>query len=181
MKLTATYVLIGINIVIFLLETSQGGSTNRDVAMKFGAQYTPYVRRGQWYRLITSMFLHFGFIHLLCNMYSLSARTGSGEVLQDISGPVSDFRTCGKLLSIIKKSKPDSTGCPRGAPGRSSAFWGLIGRCLPGYGGVSLYGILRVLAINAFYAFSNRSINAMAHLGGLIAGIVVTACLLLVL
>ena len=101
MKLTATYVLIGINIVIFLLETSQGGSTNRDVAMKFGAQYTPYVRRGQWYRLITSMFLHFGFIHLLCNMYSLS---NLGTALE---------RFFGIPLFLV-------------LPGRSSAFWGLI-------------------------------------------------------
>ena len=186
MKLTATYVLIGINIVIFLLETSQGGSTNRDVAMKFGAQYTPYVRRGQWYRLITSMFLHFGFIHLLCNMYSLSNLGPALErffgiplflVLYLISG------LAGNLLSYYKEIK---TGQYRLSAGASGAVFGLLGAylvfaVLPGYGGVSLYGILRVLAIKAFYAFSNRSINAMAHLGGLIAGIVVTACLLLVL
>ena len=68
----ATYILIGINILVFLAETAGGGSTDRNVALKFGAQYTPYIRQGQWYRLFTSMFLHFGFLHLICNMYSLS-------------------------------------------------------------------------------------------------------------
>lgn len=132
------------------------------------------------------MFLHFGFIHLLCNMYSLSNLGPALErffgiplflVLYLISG------LAGNLLSYYKEIK---TGQYRLSAGASGAVFGLLGAylvfaVLPGYGGVSLYGILRVLAINAFYAFSNRSINAMAHLGGLIAGIVVTACLLLVL
>jgi rhomboid protease GluP len=68
--------------------------------------------------------------------------------------------------------------------GASGAIFGLLGSylifaLLPGYGGVSLYGILRVLGINAFYAFANRGINAIAHLGGLIGGIAVTLILLL--
>ena len=49
----------------------KGGAQNQEVALKFGAQYTPYIQQGQWYRLFTSMFLHFGFLHLICNMYSL--------------------------------------------------------------------------------------------------------------
>jgi rhomboid protease GluP len=71
MRLSATYILIGINILIFAAETMAGGTENREIALKFGAQYTPYVKKGQWYRMFTSMFLHFGFIHLICNMYSL--------------------------------------------------------------------------------------------------------------
>ena len=46
-----TTILIIINIVIFLLETKDGGSTNRDVALKYGAQYQPLVRAlGYWSR-----------------------------------------------------------------------------------------------------------------------------------
>jgi rhomboid protease GluP len=68
-----TTILIIINIGIFLLETKDGGSTNRDVALKYGAQYQPLIRQGQYYRLFTAMFLHFGVYHLLFNMYALSA------------------------------------------------------------------------------------------------------------
>ena len=58
-----TTILIIINVGIFLLETKDGGSTNRDVALKYGAQYQPLIRQGQYYRLFTAMFLHFGIYH----------------------------------------------------------------------------------------------------------------------
>ena len=63
-----TYIIIGINILLFAAESMKGGAQNQEVALKFGAQYTPYIQQGQWYRLFTSMFLHFGFLHLICNM-----------------------------------------------------------------------------------------------------------------
>ena len=80
-----TTILIVINIVIFLLETKDGGSTNRDVALKYGAQYQPYIQQGQYYRLFTAMFLHFGVYHLLLNMYALSA---IGPAVDYVCGPV---------------------------------------------------------------------------------------------
>ena len=42
-----TTILIIINVGIFLLETKDGGSTNRGVALKYGAQYQPLIRQGQ--------------------------------------------------------------------------------------------------------------------------------------
>ncbi len=184
MRLSATYILIGINILIFAAETMAGGTENREIALKFGAQYTPYVKKGQWYRMFTSMFLHFGFIHLICNMYSLY---NLGPALEHFFGIplflllylVSGL--CGNLLSYAVETR---SGKNKISAGASGAIFGLLGSylifaLLPGYGGVSLYGILRVLGINAFYAFANRGINAIAHLGGLIGGIAVTLILLL--
>ena len=84
-----TTVLIVINIVIFLLETKDGGSTNRDVAIKYGVQYQPLIRQGQYYRLFTAMFLHFGVYHLLFNMYALS-----------VIGPAVDY-VCGSVIFLI--------------------------------------------------------------------------------
>ena len=84
-----TTILIIINIVIFLLETKDGGSTNRDVALKYGAQYQPFIRQGQYYRLFTAMFLHFGVYHLLFNMYALS-----------VIGPAVDY-VCGPVIFLI--------------------------------------------------------------------------------
>ena len=67
MNLSVTYmsvtnILIGINLLVFAAETLAGGSLNRETALKFGAMYPPYIKRGQWYRMFTSMFLHFGFL-----------------------------------------------------------------------------------------------------------------------
>jgi rhomboid protease GluP len=68
--------------------------------------------------------------------------------------------------------------------GASGAVFGLLGAYLvialwPGYGGVSLYSVLQVLAINLLYTFSNKRINARAHVGGLIGGIAIMTFILL--
>ena len=67
------------------METKDGGSTNRDVALKYGVQYLPYIKIGQYYRLFTAMFLHFGPSHLLFNMYALSV---IGPAVERVCGPV---------------------------------------------------------------------------------------------
>ena len=41
MRLSVTYILIGINILIFAAETMAGGSRNKDTALRFGVMYTP--------------------------------------------------------------------------------------------------------------------------------------------
>lgn len=162
-----------------------GGSLNRETALRFGAMYPPSVKKGEWYRLFTAMFLHFGFLHLMCNMYSLY-NLGPGLehflglplflVLYVVSG------LSGNILSYAVEIRRGRSNLSAGASG---AIFGLLGAyllfaLLPGYGGVSLYGILRVLAINVVYTLSNRSINAMAHLGGLIGGILTTLLFLLI-
>lgn len=48
-----TVILILINVLIFLMETVAGGSTKTEVALRFGAQYTPYIDEGQWWRIFT--------------------------------------------------------------------------------------------------------------------------------
>ena len=48
--------------VVFLLLTYAGGSTNPDVLLDFGASYSPYFRRGEYWRLVMPMFLHVGWL-----------------------------------------------------------------------------------------------------------------------
>ena len=180
-----TYIIIGLNILLFAAESMKGGAMNQEVALKFGAQYTPYIQQGQWYRLFTSMFLHFGFLHLICNMYSLYNLGPSLEYFFGIPIFVVLYLASGLAGNILTYVMELRTGRRTLSLGASGAVFGLLGSYLvfalwPGYIGVSLYGILRVLGINAVYAFANRSINAMAHLGGLIAGAAITAGLLLV-
>ena len=67
-----TIILIALNVLMFLLESLAGGSEDIRVALRFGAYYAPYVLGdGEWYRLFTSVFLHFGPEHLGSNMLSL--------------------------------------------------------------------------------------------------------------
>ena len=184
MILPAPYALIGITFIIFAAESMKGGSTNRQVALAFGAQYAPYIKQGQFYRLFTAMFVHFGFLHLICNMYSLY---NLGPALESFFGiPVFLLLylasgLAGNILTYVMELRSGRYNLSAGASG---AVFGLLGSYLvfalwPGYVGVSLYSVLRVLAINALYTFSNRSINARSHVGGLITGAALTAVLLL--
>ena len=67
----ATQLIILVNVFVFLAESCLGGSTNLDVLYRLGALFPPAVRDGQWWRLITSLFLHFGALHLAMNMFAL--------------------------------------------------------------------------------------------------------------
>lgn len=184
MNSPASYILIGINILVFIAESLNGGSTDRNVALRFGAQYTPYIKQGQWFRLFSSMFLHFGYLHLVCNMYSLY---NLGPALENFFGIFAFLflylgsGLAGNLLTYFWEIRTGSCSLSAGASG---AVFGLLGAYLvlalwPGITGVSLYGILRVLLINGVYTFANRNINAKAHLGGMLAGMAVTAVMLL--
>lgn len=63
-----TYAIVIINIVVFLLMTFDGGSTNSETLVRYGAKFGPaIVGLGQYWRLITPIFLHIGLTHLVMN------------------------------------------------------------------------------------------------------------------
>ena len=69
-----TPILIYINIAVFLLMVFLGLgfiSFNGDDLLKWGANYGPLVKNGEWWRLLTSMFVHGGIMHILMNMIGL--------------------------------------------------------------------------------------------------------------
>lgn len=122
-----TVILILINVLIFLMETVAGGSTKTEVALRFGAQYTPYIDEGQWWRIFTSMFMHFGIMHLVCNMYSLYSLGSAAEymlgsvrylILYLVSG------LCGNMSTWYIDGKTKHYSVSAGASG---AIFGLMG------------------------------------------------------
>ncbi|MBL6449173.1 rhomboid family intramembrane serine protease [Fulvivirga sp. 29W222] len=67
-----TYLLLVINISVFGAMIFLGYSTlNIYDLLDWGANFYPYTFKDEWWRLITSMFLHIGFLHLLVNMFTL--------------------------------------------------------------------------------------------------------------
>ncbi len=183
-----TLILIAVNVLIFIAESAAGGSENTDVALKFGAQYTPLIREGhQYYRMLLSMFLHFGFMHILFNMYALynigptiERIFGSGRFLVIYLGA----GICGNLLTYFLETHTENYRISAGASG---AVFGLMGAylvlaLLPRLREYfSLTNILINIGINVLYGLRNRSINMAAHLGGLIGGAVVSYIILLLL
>ena len=67
----ATQIFIALNVFMFVAESCLGGGTNMRVLYRLGALFPPAVRAGEWWRLIASMFLHYGALHLTMNMLGL--------------------------------------------------------------------------------------------------------------
>src|SRR5699024_8230951 len=66
-----TYLLIAINLFMFFLIEMNGGSAHIPTLIEYGAKYNPAMIAGEWWRAISSMFLHIGLLHLFMNMLAL--------------------------------------------------------------------------------------------------------------
>ena len=66
-----TYVLILLNITLFILEMRSGGVTNLNTLDYLGALIPAKIFSGEWWRLLNANFLHYGWIHLGTNMLAL--------------------------------------------------------------------------------------------------------------
>lgn len=174
---TVTSAIIFINVVLFLMMYIFGrGSTDTYTLLKFGANQRGFVLMGEWYRLITSSFLHIGIWHLLFNNYALyvigpHVESYFGKVKYAIIYLFSAI--CGSLLSIIF-----STSISAGASG---AIFGLLGSLVYfGYhyrfliGDVIKSQIIPIIVINIAIGFLSPGIDNAAHIGGLIGGFLIS-------
>jgi membrane associated rhomboid family serine protease len=187
---TITMVLIGINVAVYLAELAAGGSidgTNNWIFFH-GALYGPLVANGDWWRLFTAMFLHYGPLHLGLNMYSLY---WVGTVLERVIGP---WRFLGLYLaSGLAGSAGALILTPNAVTvGASGAIFGILGALfvLERQGHIQSGGqivMLIVLNLVLTFAFSGFALGGSAtglqislggHLGGLIGGAVGTWFLL---
>lgn len=69
-----TPILIDLNLIIFIIMVCSGAgivSIDSEMLVKWGGNYGPLTKDGEWWRLLTSTFLHGGLMHLLMNMYAL--------------------------------------------------------------------------------------------------------------
>jgi rhomboid protease GluP len=198
----ATYVLLGINCAVFLGMLLNGVSVlspTTDQLLHWGANCGPYVLAGgQWWRLITAMFVHVGIIHIATNMWCLWNLGLLAEPLMGPMGVVAAYVLtgfAGNLLSVIVNPglAMDGTHIVLAGPqivgaGASGAIFGLAGVLilllkspllpLPKIEtkrlrwSVIQFSLLN-FAIGLYTAFgpSPVKIDNMAHLGGFLSGL----------
>lgn len=179
-KPIVTYSLILINVVAFMLMYIFGsGSTDTATLVKFGANVPSLIKAGEYYRLITSAFLHIGLLHLLVNCYALYV---IGPQIESFFGKIKYIiiylmsAIFGNLLSILFFN-----GISAGANG---AIFGLLGAMLYfGYhyriylDGVLKSQVIPLIIMNLALGFILSNVNNAAHIGGLIGGILVSGML----
>lgn len=173
-----TYILIGINALIYLLMEIKGGSTDPRILLQFGAKESYLITQGEYWRLIAPIFLHIGFIHFALNSTALHYL---GQITERIYGSFRFFiiylmaGIIGNIISFL--FSPNTIGA-----GASGAIFGLFGALLYfGYVYPSLFfrtmgkDILAVIAINLIFGLAVANIDNYAHIGGLIGGFFVSA------
>jgi len=173
-----TYVLLAVNAVYFGLETLLGGSTAIRTLVQLGAQVNVLVAAGQYWRLVTAMFLHIGLAHLAFNMYALFSL---GRDLEGFYGSLR-FAAIYFISGIAGNVAYYAAGPNAVSAGASGAIFGLVGaeiaflasnRTLFGsFRRQRLLNLAFLVVINLAFGFQNRGINNLAHLGGLVSGLV---------
>jgi membrane associated rhomboid family serine protease len=192
----ATRTLIGINVVVAVISFGTGGLRSiaggglggllgggtplTDAGSVLGlATYgggLHGIAHGEYYRLITAMFLHYGLLHLLLNMYALWFL---GRDLERALGPLRFIALY--LLAGLGGNVAAYLFAPPNAAtaGASTAVFGLMAaifvilRRLK----LSVAPILPVIVINVIFTFTIANISVAGHLGGLAVGAIVAAIL----
>jgi membrane associated rhomboid family serine protease len=177
-----TITIIAINVLVFLADSLLSGGGGFDVfgyggsLVDAGAVYGPAVAAGEWWRLLTSAFLHLGLLHIAFNMYALWL---FGPIIEQLYGHLEYlvlYVLCalgGSVLTILAAPNVPAAGA-------SGAIFGLFGlafvvsrrrhlllgpqaRAL-----LSQVGIL--LLLNLVITFTIPGISWSGHIGGLVVG-----------
>lgn len=180
-----TSVLLILNVLVFLIVEITGGSEKIDHMLKFGAAYTPLIlEQGEWYRLITCMFLHFGISHLVNNMLLLFVLGGRLErtvgklrflFIYFIGG------VAGNLVSLAVDLKTLDFAVSAGASGAIFAVMGaMIYVVLRKRGRVedlTTRQMLIMAALSLYFGLTSSGVDNAAHIGGLLSGFLITVLL----
>lgn len=174
-----TKVLIGLSLAVFVLTAATGGALGRggDLQARL-ALSGPHVAAGEWYRLVSSGFVHYGLVHIGFNMLILYR---FGEMLESALGRLRLFALY--LASLLAGSLGAVLLSPLAlTAGASGAVFGLVAAAAVGQRlrGVDVWqsGIGPLIAINLVLTFAIPGISIGGHLGGLLGGLVVGAAML---
>jgi len=164
----ATYVMIALNVAVFV------GARSSVQAQSDLILFGPAVADGDYWRLLTSGFLHVELMHIALNMLSLF---WLGRMIEPALGHVRFVAIylvslLGGALGVMILSPNDPT------LGASGAIYGLLGAAIvmARNRNISLIqsGLLPILALNFIFALSVRGISLGGHLGGLVGGLIAT-------
>ncbi|MFI2201939.1 rhomboid family intramembrane serine protease [Streptomyces sp. NPDC020192] len=172
-----TKILIGINIAVFLAQQAIGDTVTEHFELIGRAQYSQFgpfegVAEGQYYRLLTAMFLHGNITHILFNMLSLWWIGGPLEAALGRARYLSLYFVSGlaggALTYLLAAPNQPSLGA-------SGAIFGLFGATgvLMRRLNYDLRPIIALLVINLIITFTWANIAWQAHIGGLVAGVAV--------
>lgn len=184
-KFSINIAMIVLNVVVFLIVDLSGNSGNTEHMLRCGAANAALiVEAKEYYRLFTSMFLHFGMVHLANNMLVLYV---IGDNLERAVGKVKYLLIYlfsglgGNILSCYLEYQEGALSVSAGASG---AIFGVMGAML--YVLLANHGRLEDLTarqivimagFSLYFGFTSSGVDNAAHVGGLICGFLVAMLL----
>ena len=177
-KEPVTFILILINVLVFLVSDLTGYSQDVMHMLDLGAAYTPLITEGgEVYRLFTSMFLHFGIAHLLNNMLVLFVL---GSRLERAAGKLSFLviyllgGVAGNVISLLLELDSGDYSVSAGASGAVFAVMGamiyIVVRNRGWLEDLSWRQIVVMALFSLYFGFASSGVDNAAHVGGLISG-----------
>ena len=180
-----TMAVIAVNIIVFAVMSIFGNTLDAQYMAEHGAMYPPYVaENGQYWRLFTSMFMHFGLMHILNNMVMLGA---VGRIVEIAMGHVRFLIAyivagiCGGALSYAVMLHNNDYAVSAGASG---AIFGMVGALVwivianrGFYEGISRQQVIFMVILMIYYGVSTSGVDNWDHLGGLAGGFIISIVL----
>jgi rhomboid protease GluP len=172
--------IVALNVIAFLIELAAGAGLmdpNGEVLIRLGSNYGPLTTQGEWWRLLTSTFLHFGLIHIALNMWAL---WGTGQLVEALYGRVQFIALylfaglSGSICSLFVHPSVNSAGA-------SGAIFGVFGGLLAFMVRKNMEvpksimlahrnSVLIFIFYNLVIGASHPGIDNSAHMGGLAGG-----------
>ena len=180
-----TWILVALNVAVFLAMGVAGvGWFTQDTAkvLNWGADFWPYTTAGQWWRLLTSAFIHFGVIHIAMNMWAL---VSVGNLTERLFGNF--FFLLVYLFSAVLSSliavwwdlgtvEAGASGAVFGVFGATLAYLLFQNDSFPKVTSKPLMSsMMTCVAFNIYFGLTNKHISNSAHIGGLVSGFVLGA------
>lgn len=184
-KQKCTILLIAVNVIAFLALSFTGMTEDAQFMLEHGAMYVPYMVKGEeYYRLFTSMFMHFDMDHLLNNMLMLAIIGWNLEFeIGKIKFLIIYFGSglCGNILSAFGDILAEEYVVSAGASG---AVFGIVGALLyvalrnrGQIGDISVKGLVFMVILSLYYGVRNSGVDNLAHIGGLVSGFLLAVLL----
>ena len=182
-EITLTNIMIAVVIIIYVVTEFKGDTGDAEFMYKCGALWTPdVIENGQYYRLLSAVFLHFGAEHLFGNVLLWYFM---GNILERAMGKIRYFilfmltGICGNAATILWEMH---TGDFAVSAGASGAIFGILGAllliviCHKGhYEYMSLKRLLFFVGLSLAIGYETAGVNYVAHAAGLVSGFLLAA------
>lgn len=193
-KPKATLLLIGINLLVFMLEIKLGGSENLENLNRLGGLVPEKFWDGEWWRILNATFLHFGVLHLTMNMVGLYAIGSFVELSLGVWRYLVSYFVSGMgsmfVIAVIARTLQAESAIYQTTVGASGAIMGMVGVM----GAIMLWGwwreksrvaaqrlrsIVFIILLQVVFDLTTPQVSIIGHNSGLVLGFLIGNLLLI--